>query len=97
MAAKNADKAVLDEIINNQDLLPKFGVDTPKKIAHFLVQCGHESGGFRMTNETSNIATFEHHDTLADSRDVPDFVEVGEAGIAVDDTMRRQRRVQLVG
>jgi hypothetical protein len=27
----------------------------------------------------------------------PDFVEVGEAGIAVDDAMRRQRRVQLVG
>ena len=29
--------------------------------------------------------------------DAPDFVEVGEAGIAVDDAMRRQRRVQLVG
>jgi hypothetical protein len=27
----------------------------------------------------------------------PDFVEVGEADIAVDDAMRRQRRVQLVG
>ena len=27
----------------------------------------------------------------------PDFVEVGEAGIAVDDAMRRQRHVQLVG
>jgi hypothetical protein len=30
------------------------------------------------------------------SRDAPDFVEVGEAGIAVDDAMRRQHRVQLV-
>jgi hypothetical protein len=30
-------------------------------------------------------------------RDVPVFVEVGEAGIAVHDAMRRQRRVQLVG
>jgi hypothetical protein len=28
---------------------------------------------------------------------MPQFVEVGEAGIAVDDAMRRQRRVQLVG
>ena len=27
----------------------------------------------------------------------PHFVEVGEAGIAVDDATRRQRRVQLVG
>ena len=29
--------------------------------------------------------------------DAPDFVEVGEAGIAVDDAMQRQRYVQLVG
>ena len=29
--------------------------------------------------------------------DAPDFVEVGEAGIAGDDAMRRQCRVQLVG
>jgi hypothetical protein len=29
--------------------------------------------------------------------DAPDFVEVGEAGIAVDHAMRRQRRIQLVG
>ena len=31
------------------------------------------------------------------SGDAPDFVEVGEAGIAVGDAMRRERRVQLVG
>jgi hypothetical protein len=30
-------------------------------------------------------------------RDAPDFVEVGEAGVAVSDAMRHQRRVQLVG
>jgi hypothetical protein len=29
--------------------------------------------------------------------DLPAFVEVGEAGIAMDYAMRRQRRVQLVG
>ena len=29
--------------------------------------------------------------------DAPDFVEVGEAGMAVDYAMRRQCRVQLVG
>ena len=29
--------------------------------------------------------------------DAPDFVEVGEAGIAVGDAMRRECRVQLVG
>jgi hypothetical protein len=36
-------------------------------------------------------------EALAERGDAPDFVEVGEAGIAVDDAMRRQRRVQLVG
>src|SRR5262249_28781910 len=30
-------------------------------------------------------------------RDAPDFVEVGEAGVAVSDAMRHQRCVQLVG
>jgi hypothetical protein len=30
-------------------------------------------------------------------RDAPDFVEVGEAGIAVDDAMRHQHCLQLVG
>ena len=29
-------------------------------------------------------------------RDAPDFVEVGEAGIAVDDAMRHRRCLQLV-
>ena len=35
--------------------------------------------------------------TIATPGDAPHFVEVGEAGIAVDDATRRQRRVQLVG
>ena len=40
----------------------------------------------------------EHYGTAAEEMgDAPDFVEVGEAGIAMDDAMRRQRRVQLVG
>jgi hypothetical protein len=34
---------------------------------------------------------------MAVAGDAPDFVEVGEAGIAVGDAMRRERRVQLVG
>jgi predicted chitinase len=41
MAAKNADKAVIADIINNQ-LLANFGIDTPRKIAHFLSQCGSQ-------------------------------------------------------
>ena len=37
------------------------------------------------------------HQGAPTAGDAPDFVEVGEAGIAVDDAMRRERHVQLVG
>lgn len=54
MAAPNADKAVIKDIIDNQDILPNAGVDTPKKIAHFLSQVGSESGGFKVAVENMN-------------------------------------------
>lgn len=51
MAAANADKAVVQDIIDNQNILPNAGIDTPKKIAHFLSQVGSESGGFKVAVE----------------------------------------------
>jgi putative chitinase len=56
MAASNADKHVIDEIIASQDILPGFGVDTPRKIAHFLAQISHESGGFKIAIENMNYS-----------------------------------------
>lgn len=38
------------------DTASKFGIDTPIKLAHFLSQCGHESGGFKITSENLNYS-----------------------------------------
>jgi putative chitinase len=32
----------------------KFGINNAVKLAHFLSQCGHESGGFKVTSENLN-------------------------------------------
>ena len=36
------------------DVMTKFKIDTALKLAHFLSQCGHESGGFKVVNENLN-------------------------------------------
>ena len=34
-----------------QDTIAKFELNTPLRLAHFLAQAGHESGGFKAVNE----------------------------------------------
>jgi putative chitinase len=37
-----------------QDTIAKFELNTPLRLAHFLAQAGHESGGFKAVNENLN-------------------------------------------
>ena len=46
-------QVVIDSI---PEVASKFEINTPLRVAHFLAQCGHESGGFRLTKENLNYS-----------------------------------------
>jgi putative chitinase len=46
-----------DSVISQiPDTAARFELNTPLRLAHFLAQCGHESGGFRVVNENLNYS-----------------------------------------
>jgi putative chitinase len=49
-------KGHIPEVVITQlpDTITKFELNTPLRLAHFLAQAGHESGGFKLVNENLN-------------------------------------------
>lgn len=53
----NAKQDIAEAVANNYDLLSEYyEINSPLRLAHFLAQCAHESGGLRVIQENLNYS-----------------------------------------
>jgi len=50
----HAKPEIVEALCNALPVLEEYGIDTPLRLAHFLAQTSHESGGFRAVEENLN-------------------------------------------
>lgn len=49
-------------------LMPKYGIDSPLRVVHFLAQVAHESGSFRYTEELASGEAYEGRSDLGNTK-----------------------------
>lgn len=49
------------------ETMQRYGIDTPRRMTHFLAQIGHESGGFRYAEELASGEAYENRADLGNS------------------------------
>lgn len=63
----HADPEIADGIEAHNDLLAKYGIDTPLRIAHFMAQLAHESDGFQTAREYHDGSNYEDRADLGNT------------------------------
>lgn len=63
------DPAILAEIVRlAPELLPRYGITTPRRWCHLVAQLAHESDGFQTTEEYATGSDYEGRDDLGNVR-----------------------------
>ena len=81
------------------DVLPKYGIDTERRMAHFISQCAHESNNFRSLSENLNYsekalkAVFGRYFGSAPKADAAEYARNPEmiANRVYNDTFRKYK------